>query len=146
LEMIRRHHTRFTSAQLERAIRANAGEPDRYLRQAAARVILLMPEKEQKKIDKLLKSPLERTTWHLAKPGWEIAELLKEKKLPASVRLDVVRLVQKAMGDLCAASVRGKVWEGYTRNRATPAVPAAVLVRLRAGFPSDDETLDAELA
>src|SRR5262249_3462057 len=75
--LIRRQRAKFSASQVERAVRASAGSADRYLRQAAARLLLSLPEKEQERIGKLLKSPLERTTWRLARPGWDIVDLLK---------------------------------------------------------------------
>ena len=146
LDLIVRHRERFTAAQLERAIRASAGQADRGLRQAAARVIAALDAAEQARLGKLLVSPLEQTTLHLAHADWKISELLKDRRVPATVRLDAVRLVQRALGGVTARKSIGSVWEGYTRFKTAPDMPASVRSLLRTAFPSGEAELDAELA
>ena len=69
-------------------------------------------------------------------------------------RLDAVRAVQLALGDLTAAKLVGTVWEGYSPRR-DPSGPAgaggacakeATIATLRAAFPSGHAELDRELA
>src|SRR5262249_61171902 len=69
LELIWRHRGHFSPAQLERAVRAGAGRPDRGLRQASARLLAGLDAREQERVGKLLVTPLERTTRWLAKPS-----------------------------------------------------------------------------
>jgi putative heme-binding domain-containing protein len=149
LELITRHHGRFSVGQIERAIRACAGQVDRGLRQATARLIAALDEKEQLRIGKSLVSPLERTTFLLARPCLDAAELVKDRRLSPGVRLDGVRLLQIALGGLTANSAKGGVFEGYTRRRETPAVadaPGSPRTMLRDAFPTGQAELDAELA
>ena len=61
-------------------------------------------------------------------------------------RLDAVRLIQRVLGDLMAPKTMGTVWEGYSRRRATPAVPDTVRTALCAAFPTKNADLDRELA
>jgi putative heme-binding domain-containing protein len=146
LELITRHHERFTSGQIEKVLRANAGSRDRGLRQASARLLASMSTKEQQRIGKLLVTPLERTTYHLARPGWEVVDLVKDRRLPAGVRLDGVRLLQKALGEFTAKTSKGGVLEGYTRRDAEPVMPVAVRSAVRDALPSGVHDLDIELA
>jgi putative heme-binding domain-containing protein len=146
LDAIRRHRAHFSTAQLERAVRANAGQADRLLRQAAARLLGDLDAKEQDRIIGLLKSPLEQTTAALARPNAGVARLLAEHGLAVAVRLDAVRLLQRCLGGLGARSARGTVWEGYTRRQAKPDLPDRTLAEVRAAFPSGDVNLDRELA
>jgi putative heme-binding domain-containing protein len=152
LELISRHRERFSAAQIEGAIRASAGQADRGLRQATARLIAALDKKEQTRIGKLLVTPLERTTFLLARPGWGAAELVKDRRLPSGVRLDGVRLVQIALGGLTAKSAKGGVFEGYTRrDERAPLTQGADAPRsprsiLRDAFPAGQAELDAELA
>jgi putative heme-binding domain-containing protein len=149
LELIIRHHERFTAAQIETAIRASAGHDDRGLRQTAARLLAALNEKEQNRIGKLLATPLERMTFLLARPGFEAADLVKDRRLPPAVRLDGVRLLQIALGGLTATSAKGTVFEGYTRRKEktqganAPRSPSSVL---RDAFPAGHPDLDSELA
>ncbi len=159
LELILRHHNRFTPAQLAQVIRTGAGLADRGLRRLTARLLLALDEKEQEKLDRLLVRPHERLTCRLARPGWDVADLVlgggkgasrppsnRDSAQPADVRLAAVRLVQRALGDLSAARARGTVWEGYSRRRAEPALPERVRAVLRAAFPSGQPDLDRELS
>jgi putative heme-binding domain-containing protein len=146
LEAVLRHRTHFTAGQIERAVRGNAGQADRHLRQAAARLLAALEDKERQRVERLLTTPPERTTRGLARPDFEIAALLKDKKVPAAVRLDAVRLLQLALGGLTAKDARGTVWEGYTRRTAKPAMPDAARGAVRAALPSGHADLDRELA
>ena len=62
------------------------------------------------------------------------------------MRLDAVRILQLALGDLMAAKVKGTVWEGYLRRRSDIKVPAEVCSALRTAFPSGHANLDRELS
>jgi putative heme-binding domain-containing protein len=145
LDLMWRHCTHFTTAQLEQAIRASAGQTDRGLRQAAARLLATVDEKEQERIAKLLVDPLERTTRGLARPALDVINLVTDPKVPAAVRLDCARLVQLALGGLTARAARGTVWEGYSRRTSEPELAAADRAALRDAFPSGDADLDREL-
>jgi putative heme-binding domain-containing protein len=61
-------------------------------------------------------------------------------------RLDAVRAVQIALGDLTAPPDRGTVWEGYTPRGSLPGSTAAILAALRTAFPSAHADLDRELS
>jgi hypothetical protein len=146
LELILRHHKRFSSKQLETAIRAGAGQADRGLRQAAARLIAVLDTKEQERIGKLLDSPLERTTFLLARPSWDAVAWVGGPYTPPAVRLDFIRLTQLALGDLTSKRAKGTVFEGYTRRQNAPTPPTLFEGLLKSSFPSGHAELDAELA
>jgi putative heme-binding domain-containing protein len=146
LDLILRHRSHFRPEQLASAVRANAGQADRGLRQAAARLLAALPAAGQNRLAKVLVTPLEKTTLYLARPSLDAAELLKDPKLPAAVRLDAVRLVQLALGNVTAKKARGTVFEGYTRQDASAAVPAEVKAVLRTALPASPADLQAELA
>src|SRR5205823_4597617 len=104
------------------------------------------PAAEQDRLAGLLRDPAAAATVALARPNMGIARLLGEKEVSPELRLDAVRLVQRALGGLTAPKARGTVWEGYTRRRPEPALPAEARALLRAAFPSGHADLDRELA
>lgn len=144
LELILRHRAKFSDERVGEVIRANANRPDRYLRQATARLLLALDAKQRLEVAKHLTAPAERLMLRLASPDWDIADLLKGKKHPAASRLDAVRLVQRKLDDIGSPAARGTVWEGYTR-RGSGDVPDSAKANLRAAYPSGDDALDREL-
>jgi putative heme-binding domain-containing protein len=146
LEWIRCHREQFAIAQLERAIRANSGQMDRGLRQATAALLSSLDDNVRQNIHPPKDDPLSEITWALARPSFAVAHRLTDTSIPAEVRLDAVRVVQLALGDLMAAKAKGSVWEGYSRRRGDIAVSADVRTALRAAFPSGHADLDRELS
>ncbi len=146
LEEIRRHRERFTIAQLEQVIRANSGQADRGLRQATAVLLASLDDSERQRIEPPKDDPLSEITWELSRPSLGVAHLLVNKSIAAETRLDAVRIVQLALGDLMAAKATGTVWEGYSRRRDDIAVSVEVRDILRSAFPSGHATLDRELS
>jgi putative heme-binding domain-containing protein len=142
LDMIRRHRGQFTSEQLTKVIQVNAGQKDRGLRQATA---ALLDDSEQREGDKATGDPRAEITWDLSRPGFEVIHRVGDKAIPPETRLEAVRIVQLALGDLMAASAKGTVWEGYSRQRSDVAPPGGVRAVLRAAFPSGHADLDREL-
>jgi putative heme-binding domain-containing protein len=116
------------------------------LRQATAALLAALPAAEQDRLAGLLRGPAAATTVALARPSVDVARLLGEKDVSPELRLDAVRLVQLALGGLTAAKARGTVWEGYTRRRPEPALPADARALLRSAFPSGHTDLDRELS
>ncbi|MFQ3592649.1 MAG: hypothetical protein SNJ82_05580 [Gemmataceae bacterium] len=116
------------------------GEPasaDRLQRQRAARFL----PKEAKQAE----TPLARSTNYLAHPSAEAIELVSDTRLPISLQLDGVRLVQRWLGGPPDPKQRGTVWEGYSCTHPE-AIHQAVRKALRRRFPSNEQTLDRELA
>ena len=145
LERAVRHARQLSSDTRIALVRASAGDPDRGIRQATARLLATLQEREQNRLADSLRSPLERTTLYLARPSLDAVSLL-DADLPTTVRLDGVRLLQIALGDLCTPKYRGTVWEGYTRRQTSVTAPETVRLALRRAFPSGDADLDRELA
>jgi putative heme-binding domain-containing protein len=145
LEAMWRHRARFSAEELARAIRASAGESDRGVRQAAARLLASLEEKERARLVRGLSAPRERLTAALAVPTFEVADLIDNRAVPAALRLEAVRVVQLALGGPPDVATRGTVWEGYSRP-AGPALPERARKALRAALPSSDANLDRELA
>jgi putative heme-binding domain-containing protein len=146
LEEILRHREHFTFAQLEHAIRANSGQADRGLRQATAALISSLDESALGRISPPKDDPLSEITWELSRPNFAVAHLLADKHIAAAIRLDAVRIVQLALGDLVAPKSRGTVWEGYSLRRDNITVSAEVRTDLRSAFPSGHADLDRELS
>jgi putative heme-binding domain-containing protein len=69
--------------------------------------------------------------------------LLKKSKI-AERRLDGVRLVQLALGDIGARNSIGTIWEGYSARR--PTIDDKTAQALASAFPSGHANLDRELA
>jgi putative heme-binding domain-containing protein len=141
LDLLLRHHGRFTIEQLSQVIRANSGQADRGLRQTTAALWMSLPESERPKND-----PRAEVTWGLSRPSFAVAHLLSDKSLTPETRLDAVRVVQLALGGLMAANTKGTVWEGYSRRRDDIAMSAEARTHLRAAFPSGHADLDRELS
>ncbi len=146
LEWIRRHRERFSSVQLEQAIRSNCGQVDRRLRQVTASILATLDDNEWLRISPPKDNPLSEITWGLSRPNFTVTRLLMNKGIAAETRLDAVRVVQLALGDLMATKVKGTVWEGYSRRRSDIAVPPEVRMNLRSAFPSGQADLDRELS
>ena len=89
-------------------------------------------------------------------PPWRVAlRLVGDASVDAGPRLDAVRAVQLALGDLTTAKLLGTVWEGYSPRRdplwptagsGPPAPEAAVRAAFRSAFPSGHADLDRELS
>lgn len=143
LETIRRHCAQFTKEQLERVIRANSIQADRGLRRLTA---ALLDATNDNSIERPKDNPLAEITWGLSRPSFAVVHLLTDKGIAADTRLEAVRVVQLAMGDVMATKAKGTVWEGYSRRRADIAVSAEARTALRSGFPSGHADLDRELS
>lgn len=146
LELVLRYRDRLSTAQLEQIIRANSGQADRGLQRTTAALLAALDEGVRQRIEPPKDDPRSEITWCLCRPSFAVAHLLTDKRVAADVRLDAVRIVQLALGDLIAAKTRGTVWEGYSRQRDDIAVSAEVRAALRAAFPSGDVDLDRELS
>jgi putative heme-binding domain-containing protein len=117
LELMLRHGRRDPAA-----VRANLGHADPLVRAAAGRLAAAMTVP----IDALTR-PQERLTLALARvgtapdPSLDAALLVLADPLAAAdLRVQALRVVQLACGDLTAPSANGTVWEGYTFRTAVP--------------------------
>ncbi len=146
LNDLRRHRPHFTAEQVAQAIRANAGQANRSLRQAAVALFATLELAEQDRLAQALTEPRVAVTLALARPDVGVARYVADKQLPPEVRLDAVRVLQLALGGLTAASARGTIWEGYTPRRPDAVLPPDARAALRDAFPSGHADLDRELA
>lgn len=146
LDFIRRHPGRFTPEQRQRVIRANSIQSDRGLRQATAALLASLGEDERQRIAPPKDEPWAEITWGLYRPSFAVAHLLMDKQITPEVRLDAVRVMQLALGDLMARKTKGTVWEGYSRRRDDIQVSVEARSALRAAFPSGQADLDRELS
>src|SRR5262249_18751601 len=119
LALIRRHHTHFAEAGLRQVVRANWDHPDRLIRLAAIDLIQVLGATDRRRLTGQAKSAVQLVTCGLAGASPEVSEImvraagvLGDTSLAPTVRLDAVRMVQLALGDLMAPSVQGTVWEG----------------------------------
>jgi putative membrane-bound dehydrogenase-like protein len=150
---LRRHREHFQPETLEKAIKANAGHGDRYVRQAVARLIADLPADQARTLSKTARISLETTTFDLGRVGKEDEEILTRclplaaGKRSMAIRLAAVRLVQLALGGLVARASEGMVWEGYSPRRPVDRKMADRIARaLRPAFPSGNTDLDRELS
>jgi putative heme-binding domain-containing protein len=155
LAYLRRHQDHFTPAQMEKAVRANWGHSDRLLRQATAALLETLDDDASQRIANNVANGNEATTFGLARvesdPGAVCAilirlRLLSDAHISVPTRLEAVRLLQRALGDLSARKANGTVWEGYSRRRETFALPEELRLELRKAFPSENGNLDRELS
>jgi putative membrane-bound dehydrogenase-like protein len=151
-----RHRGQFKPDEMGRAIRANWGHEDCYVRKAAADLLQLLPLKEQQAQERQARSLREKATWALGSSSEQPAPalatatmLLTAKEADPETRLAAVRVVQLALGGLVSPRVRGTVWEGYT-PRSDPDQPPrshrALREALSRAFPSGQADLDRELS
>ena len=143
---IERHRSRFTTAQVLQAVRDNVEQTDRLLRQATARLLATLPDLERQEWEKQLVTPQARITVGLSREGAVLVDLIADRKLSPSLRLDAVRLLQIQIGDVMARRSMGTVWEGYTRRQDRPVPDEKVWAVVRQAFPSGSADLDRELS
>jgi putative membrane-bound dehydrogenase-like protein len=149
---LRRHRDRLAPGDVPSAIAANWNHSDRLIRRAAADLIATLDAQERRALGVHAKTAGEQATFALGSvaidPGDALSGALGVLADPGAgsrPRLDAVRAVQLALGDLTAATLRGTVFEGYSRRSETPLAGARTLETLRAAFPSGQTGLDREL-
>jgi putative heme-binding domain-containing protein len=148
LQGIDRHENLFSTEELLQLIRALSGECEPSMRQAlcglVARVgrrspaLLLQPEyvlTERLLVGMGSDSPVPHEILRNA------AEVLVDRRQHPVFRLEAVRILQRAMGDIGHASRKGTVWEGYS---AQVPLPEDLLQSVRRSFPTGNRELDRE--
>ncbi len=155
LTALHRHHEKFKSEELSVLCRANLDQTDRLIRQATARLIADLDERERAALLALRPTPTRNATLGFAvlrdrpeeaREAGRPPDLIGSKE-STELRLVGVRLVQQVLGGITAAKAKGTVWEGYSPRRTieTP-VRDRVAPVVRAAFPSGDADLDRELS
>jgi putative heme-binding domain-containing protein len=170
---MRRHRSHFLTAAVQEAIKANWVHPDRYIRKAAADLLATLSEADRGALAKQAEMPMQQLTCGFGQGGAvppedlaRAARILARKANAESTRLEAIRLIQLALGDLMARRAKGTVWEGYS-PRQSPLWPRAnedrlpprgdrcpvrmdkasftrALTALRQAFPSGHGDLDRE--
>ncbi len=160
LVALRRHREHFPTEELSAAIRANWVHADRYVRKAAADLIALLPERDQRDLVPPTLTPDQQATYGLgvcaADPVAALdraTDLLTMKEASLQSRRTAVRVAQLALGDLVSPKVKGTVWEGYTARQTALLERghgtrwfAHLRTVFRRAFPSGDWELDREVA
>lgn len=144
LDLILRHRSRFTLAQLDQVVRTNRSEDDRGLLQATAALMAAQDQRERGERSQI--DPRAEITEGVSRPGFGVTHLLMDRNLAPEVRLHAVRIVQLALGGLMAAKEQGTVWEGYSRRHEEIPVPNSLRMALRSTFPSGHTDLDREIS
>jgi putative heme-binding domain-containing protein len=146
-----RHREHFDAAQLEAVVKSNAGSSDRALCQTTAALVAHLDERDQERLVRLLRKDAEVATVGLGRVSAHPAEvleaatrLLSGQETEKRVRLDAVRLIQLAVGDVTAPTAKGTVWEGYTRRQDSVKLPEAARKALREALASHDTDLARE--
>lgn len=157
LVALHRHRAHFEPREIQEAILANAGHPDRYIRRAVAELLGSLEASQRQALAPRLHTPLAETTYCLADyrdPDVlaRVSRLLAARELEPEVRLTAVRLLELALGGLMSPQAEGTVWEGYSaRARTLPPhgtdakVFARALALVRDSFPAGQADLDREL-
>ncbi len=159
---IRRYRDRLSSSDVRSTILANWGHSDRTIRRATADLIADLDAPARKALGERAQAPTEHATYAVgcAATDRDVAlavarRLVGDARGDAGPRLDAVRAVQLALGDLTTAKLLGTVWEGYSPRRdplwptvgsRAPAPDAALRAALRSAFPSGHADLDRELS
>lgn len=71
---------------------------------------------------------------------------LEQPETTRAAELTAVRMIQKSLGDVCAPSARGLVWEGYTPRLADPSPGVEMARALRKRFPSKHPDASREIS
>jgi putative membrane-bound dehydrogenase-like protein len=150
-----RHRGHFRAEEVRGAVQANWDHDDRAIRRATALLIATLGGDDVRILDRAAQTPRERATLGLglekAGPADLIARgvgLLETPGADAESRLAGVRLIQRALGDMVAPSLRGTVWEGYSPRRDRlpgPDVLAPAAQAMRRAFPAGPTVLDREI-
>jgi putative heme-binding domain-containing protein len=165
---IRRHRDHLQPDRVAEVVRANWDHPDRYVRQATADLVATLTEPQRRQLAGQAKTPAPQLTlaWGSvttdpASVLERVGPILADGKTGPRLRLEAVRLVQVALGDLMAWRSRGTLWEGYSPRRFPfwagengdrhpvhlgKAAFVRVVAALRAAFPSGDADLDREIS
>ncbi|QDU63934.1 Cytochrome c [Planctomycetes bacterium Pan216] len=168
LEAMRRFRDKFSDQQVAGAIATSWSSPDPFLRHAVVRLLESLPV--EKWPAHLPKNPSDRAACLLLRgltPGDAVPSSLagmlglatKENSAPLVAaatdlflrtsdplaKREALRLVQLGVGDQMDPSLKGTVWEGYSR-REKPPVPPEPIARLVKAYPTGDAYLDQELA
>jgi putative membrane-bound dehydrogenase-like protein len=148
-----RHRGRLASGDIAVAIQANWRHPDPAIRRAVTDLIAALDAPARKLLEGRARAHEERAACALgcaeADPVAALAialPLVADRESGFRSRLDAVRAVQIALGDLTAPPARGTVWEGYSPRREIARPAEAIPTTLRSAFPAGDADLDRELS
>lgn len=162
---VRRFRERFPFAVVRGVIESNWSGANASLLQASADLISDLPRAQRDELKSAARTPRAWLTMGFgavsAEPGYALKQgeavlRLDEAnkaladpamRLEARLRLDAVRLIQLALGDLTAREHKTTVLAGYTPRRPLPGDRRPDLrALLRSAFPSGDANLDRELS
>lgn len=150
LDLIWRHRDRLDHPDaITEAVRSNLAHDDPLVRAAAGRVAtafaiaLRHTDSTQARITVALASVADDPDRALA----VALESLENSGTSVALKLQSVRLVQLAFGDLTAPDAVGTVWEGYTRRAPGKREPSdRLLAALRASLRLNEPVLNLEVA
>lgn len=132
------------------AVQRDAGSSDPVIRPGVARIIANLPSSQRSPAHRDRLTTDERLTWGLGladvDPKQSIALVLPltAREVDARTRLNAVRTIQRAMGDVVEPSLRAQVWAGYSA-RTPELIDRAIVRSLVQFFPSNDWALDREI-
>ncbi len=154
LDLAYRHGDRLATDQRAAMIRGNWDHADRSVRQAVIRLIEELPQADREALRKHAETPRAKMCLALALADTSPSDacalairIFQHQDANTAVRLSAVRVLQRALGDISAASAKGQVWEGYTpRSQPEAEIAAQIRAPLRAAFPTGERRLDGEMA
>src|SRR5262245_13749903 len=150
-----RLRSQINSETIMQAVQANWDYPDRLVRLAAADLVATLSPEERFALGRRARTPLQRLTYCLAICDTEPAQaveqagrLLAANDAEPTFRLDAVRVIQRALGDISSPKARGTVWEGYSprRTEISQDLATQAAMVLHQAFPASDPDLDRELS
>jgi putative membrane-bound dehydrogenase-like protein len=163
LQMTRRHKKELetNSDSLLDCVKSHSDHGDVAVRQAATHLLedyardRVQMGKEETAADPDVWAVIRIAHFRMAKSASKenLFSFFLKSKLPEQ-RLEGIRIVQKALGDIGAKKAGGTLWEGYSFRREIPEKAVAAVKplhddigeKLAALFPNGDADLDRELA
>lgn len=143
---IERHAAMLRPQERVEIVAANLDESDRLIRQSVARLIRTLSDEDRRQLRQKHPSVSARLTFALSQPGDLLLDVIRDAKLPEATRLDAVRLLQLALGDVGSIRVEGGAWEGYTLRNPTAKLDASSREAIRSLVPTRHRFLDLELS
>ncbi|MCI0377528.1 MAG: c-type cytochrome [Gemmataceae bacterium] len=128
LQFIRRFPDRSADRTLQEVIEANWNDEDRLVHMACVDLVRALRNRKGEEhiiaLEKNAKTARQKLTFHHALAATDpdhalpaLVPLLKDEEISEKTRLDVLRVVQIALGDIGDRKMLGMLWEGYSPRK-----------------------------
>lgn len=138
-------------ADLMKAIEGAWNSEDRPIFVAAVRLMMRLQTTELRHLVQTAKTPREKEAvalmlaWRNPPEGMRYVDTLLQSTTAPAERLELLRILQLALGDQTDGFSFGTVFEGYSRGR-NDGIPSTLIANLTNLFPTGDADLDRELS